>query len=403
MIEPRKRVSKTSATSNTSESNKADFSKFGTYLRYKRISNYENKTKMHLRMLYFLRNFEITDRELVDEIAKQFNITNESAAEELDIVRKKYGKVLGKIKKSLAKIGPSSMPKSKPPGVGIDIQGKTPDNYKIRIAGARSREQLEEIISFIKVLLYLYIEIYINKNSKYMRIKDMLSKFNKIAKRRNKVNDYVNYEVGNSAIKQTTSLDKKRLGFRPEEGQNQWSRSCQNSGDKIRQPLVISSDNTKDLIKRGYKLDEKTGNYEKKSIIVDKGHKKEVIIKAIKLPGDNGTYNFYTCDPDNNKKDCFIGFLSKSNNPNDLCMPCCFKKDPSNTINKKKLAYYNQCIGQKSKVEEKITEEIGDKVYILQDTNKVQDGRFIFLPKYLNQFLNSIWKNNYIIKKQYLI
>jgi hypothetical protein len=59
-------------------------------------------------------------------------------------------------KKSLAKIGPSSMPKSKPPGVGIDIQGKTPDNYKIRIAGARSREQLEEIIAFIKVLLYYY-------------------------------------------------------------------------------------------------------------------------------------------------------------------------------------------------------------------------------------------------------
>jgi hypothetical protein len=29
------------------------FSKFGTYLRYKRISNYENKTRMHLRMLYF--------------------------------------------------------------------------------------------------------------------------------------------------------------------------------------------------------------------------------------------------------------------------------------------------------------------------------------------------------------
>ena len=49
----------------------------------------------------------------------------------------------------------------------------------------------------------------------------------------------------------------------------------------------------------------------------------------------------------NNNKDCFIGFLSKSNNPNDLGMPCCFKKDPSNTSNKKKLSYYNQCVGQK--------------------------------------------------------
>jgi hypothetical protein len=302
-------------------------------------------------------------------------------------------------------MGSTSLPKSKPPGIGIDIQGRTPDNYKIRIAGARSREQLDEIIMFIKVLLYLYIEIYINKNSKYMKIKDMLSKLNKIAKRRNKVNDIVNYEAGSSAIKQTTSLDKKRLGFKPEEGQNQWSRSCQNSGDdKKRQPLVVSSDNTKELIKRGYKLNTKTNNYEKKSVIVDKGKKKEVIIKAVRLPGDNGTYNFYTCDPDDNNEHCFVGFLSKSNNPNDLCMPCCFKKDQSNTSNKKKLGYFNQCIGQKAQVaEEKPKEEIGDKVYILQDTNKVQDGRFIFLPKYLNQFFNTIWKNNYIIKNHYLV
>jgi hypothetical protein len=354
-------------------------------------------------MLYFLRNFEITDRELVDEIAKQFNITNEAAAEELDSVRKKYGKVLGKIKKSLSKI--SSLPKSKPPGIGIDIQGRTPDNYKIRIAGARSREQLDEIIDFIKVLLYLYVEIYINKNSKYMKIKEMLSKLNKIAKRRNKVNDIVNYEAGTSAIKQTTSLDKKRLGFKPEEGQNQWSRSCQNSGeDKKRQPLVVSSDNIKELVKRGYKLNEKTGNYEKKSVIVEKGKKKETIIKAVRLPGDNGTFNFYTCDPSDNNEHCFVGFLSKSNNPNDLCMPCCFKKDQSNTTNKKKLTYFNQCIGQKAQVaEEKPKEDIGDKVYILQDTNKVQDGRFIFLPKYLNQFFNTVWKNNYIIKNHYLV
>uniref|UniRef100_A0A6C0HVJ4 Early transcription factor VETF large subunit n=1 Tax=viral metagenome TaxID=1070528 RepID=A0A6C0HVJ4_9ZZZZ len=395
MIEPRKRIAKVA-------SDKEDYSKYGTYLRYKRISNYENKTKMHLRMLYFLRNFEISDKELVDEIAKQFNITNESAAEELDTVRKKYGKVLGKIKKSLTKI--KALPKAKPPGIGVDIQGRTPDNYKIRIAGARSKEQLDEIVSFVKVLLYLYVEIYIKKNSKYMKIKEMLSKLTKIAKRRNKVNDIVNYDAGSTAIKQTTSLDKKRLGFRPEEGQNQWTRSCQNSGeDKKRQPLVVSSDNVKELIKRGYKLNPKTDNYEKTTF--DKSKKKEVVIKAVKLAGENGTFNFYTCDPDDNNEHCFVGFLSKSNNPNDLCMPCCFKKDQSNTNNKKKQTYFNQCIGQKAKEteEEKPKEEIGDKVYILQDTNKVQDGRFIFLPKYLNQFFNNIWKNTYNIKNHYLV
>ncbi len=397
MIEPRKRVSK--ATEKTSE-----FSKFGTYLRYKRISNYENKTRMHLRMLYFLRNFEISDRELIDEIAKQFNITPEAAADELDLVRKKYGKVLGKIKKNLAKL--NALPKAKPPGIGIDIQGRTPDNYKIRITGARSREQLDEIISFMKVLLYLYVETYIIKNSKYIKVKEMLNKLTKIAKRRNKVNDIVNYDAGPIAIKQTTALDKKRLGFKPEEGQNQWSRSCQNSGeDKKRQPLVVSSDNIKELIKRGYKLNDKTGNYEKKVMITEKGKKKETIIKAVRLPGDNGTFNFYTCDPDDNNEHCYVGFLSKSNNPNDLCMPCCFKKDQSESGNKKKKSYFMQCIGQKVKdtAEEKPKDEIGDKVYILQDTNKIQDGRFIFLPKYLNQLFNNIWKHTYNIKNHYLV
>lgn len=395
-IEPRKRISKSSQVSNTS-----DFSKFGTYLRYKRVSNYENKTRMHLRILYFLRNYEISDKELIDEIAKQFNITMEAAAEELDLVRIKYGKVLGKIKKSVSKL--KALPKAKPPGIAIDIQGRTPDNYKIRITGARSREQLDEIIRFLKTLLYLYVEIYIVKNPKYMKLKDILNKLTKIAKRRHKVNDIVDYEKGSSVVKQATALDKKRLGFKPEEGQNQWTRSCQNSGDdKKRRPLITSE--PKDLIKHGYKLNPKTDIYEKKVSVMEKGKKKEVIIKAIKLPGDNGSYNYYTCDPDENNEYCYVGFLSKSNNPNDLCMPCCFKKDQGESANKKKKNYYLQCLGQKAKEtdNEKDQMQLGDKVYILQDTNKIQDGRFIFLPKYLNQLFNTIWKNTYVIKNHYM-
>jgi len=394
VIEPRKRVSKTSSAES--------FSKFGTYLRYKRISNYENKNKMHMRMLYFLRNFEIGDKELIDEIAKQFNITQEAAAEELDIVKKKYGKVLGKSRKA-GKL--KSLPKAKPPGIGIDIQGRTSDNYKVRITGARSKEQLDEIVSFIRVLIYLYVETYLIKNNKYMKIRETLTKLNKIAKRRHKVNDMVDYEVGASAVKMATALDKKRLGFKPEEGQNQWTRSCQNSGeDKKRRPLIISSNDTKELLKRGYKLNSKTNTYEKTSVIVDKGKKKTVTVKAIKLPGENGLYNYYTCDPDDNNEHCYIGFLSKSNNPNDLCMPCCFKKDQELSANKKKKEYFLECLGQKkSESKEEVKEEVGDKVYILQDTNKVQDGRFIFLPKHLNQLFNSIWKHNYTIKNHYLV
>ena len=80
--------------------------------------------------------------------------------------------------------------------------------------------------------------------------------------------------------------------------------------------------------------------YEKKFMLTEKGKKKEVIVRAIKLAGENGTYNYYTCDPSTNNEHCFIGFLSKSNNPNDLCMPCCFKKDQGLSVNKKKKNYF---------------------------------------------------------------
>ena len=55
-------------------------------------------------------------------------------------------------------------------------------------------------------------------------------------------------------------IDKKRLGFKPEEGQNPWSRSCQNSGkDKKRRPQLYNHKNIGELIKKGYILNKKTG------------------------------------------------------------------------------------------------------------------------------------------------
>ena len=396
VIEPKKRMSV--------KKKEVEFSKYGTYLRYKRISNYENKTRMHLRMLYFMRNFEITDKELIDEVSKQFNITSQDAANELDIVKSKYGKVIAKIKKNVKKL--KSLPKSKPPGIGIDILGRSTDKYKIRITGARSKQQLQEIESFIKILIYIYAETYLTKNTKYQKIKDMLVKLNKIAKRRNKVREVVTYESSTTKVKEVTSLDKKRLGFKPEEGQNQWTRSCQNSGDdKKRRPIIVANDDIKTLIRRGYKLNNETNYYEKTVVLQEKGKKKSITVRAIKLPDDNGQFNYFTCDPDENKEHSFIGFLSKSNNPNDLCMPCCFKKDQLTSSNKKKKNYYLKCMGQKAKDElvEQAATDLGDKVYILQDTNKIQEGRFIFLPKYLNKFFNEIIKNDHIIKNHYMI
>ena len=89
VVDPKKRISKKSL-------NVKKKSKFGTYLRYKRINKYENRTKMHLRILYFLRNFELSNKELIDEVAKQFNITKEDASKEMDYVKDKYSKAIKK-------------------------------------------------------------------------------------------------------------------------------------------------------------------------------------------------------------------------------------------------------------------------------------------------------------------
>ena len=398
VIEPKKRES-------VKKVEKSDTSKFGTYLRYRRISNYDNRSKMHMRILYYLRNFELSDKELIDEISKQYNITKEKSAEELDYVKDKYSKVIKKSKKILKKL--KSMPKSKPPGIGIDIQGRERDRYKIRITGARDKNQLNEIIDLIKILIYLYTETYLYKKSKYEKIKKKLKLLNNVAERRNKVYDMVDYQSSTNNVKTITNLDKSRLGYKPEEGQNQWSRNCQNSGtDKKRRPLIYSEDQISKLLKMGYKFNRENNFYEKVVTVKIRGKEYKETLRAIKLMSDNNKFNYFVCDPTQNGKHMYVGFLSRGNNPSNLCQPCCFKKDQLFSDNKKKIAYYKKCIGNEDadrNIEKLGTSDLGDKVYILQDTNKIQEGRFIFLPKYLDYFFNKIWNNDNTIKNHYLI
>ena len=393
-IEPKKRESKLYQSSK---------SKYGTYLRYKKINKYENRQRMQLRILWYLKNYDITEKKLADEIAKQFNITISNALTEIEETKKKFSKALKRSSSLPKKL--KSIPKAKPPGIEIEIQGRSPENYKFRITGARNKGQLFEIVDFLKVLLYTYSMTYLLKKSKYQKIKDILKKLTNIAKRRNKVNEIVNYESSMKNVKAITSLDKDRLGFRPEEGQNQWTRSCQNSGkDKKRRPNVTSGNRINELISQGYKLNKKTKFYEKNVNMVIKGKRYKTTLRAAPLPNKDGSVNFYTCDPSINNEHMFIGFLSKSNNPNDLCMPCCFKKDQMTGTNKFKKNYYKKCIGDK-KADEKIEKAANpykDKIYILQETNKIQEGRYIFLEPSMNRLFNTLWKHDKTIVNHYL-
>ena len=399
-IEPRKRISKTTVADTKS--------KYGSYLRYKRVSKFDNAAKIEQRILSYMRNFDFEDDILAEEISKQFNITSERAKEEIQKVKTKFPN-MGKTKKTVLKKS-EEVPKFKPPGIGIDIQGKVPEKYKIRISGAREQAQLERIIIFMNVLMYLYAETYINKNPEYQEIKEKLKKLTNIAKRRGKVDEVVNYQKEVKTVKQMTQIDKKRLGFTPEEGQNQWTRSCQNSGnDKKRRPQQTLLGNISQLLSKGYSLNKKTGDYEKKVTIKTKGKNMEMVLKALKVIDTDETTGqpneiFYTCNPEDNGQHMYVGFLTRSNNPFGECMPCCFKKNKFETKKKETLEFYKRCLGEKKPDGEKqVSSFTGDILYILQDTNKIQEGRIGYLPKYLDVIINIGFKKDKIVKNHYLM
>jgi hypothetical protein len=398
VIEPRKRLSKGVYVD--------EKSKYGTYLRFKRDSDYDNDSKIEQRILSYLRSMEIEDDILIDEVSKQFNITPEKAKEELNIVKTKFPN-LKKNRKIRSEV--EGAPKFKKPGIQVDIQGRVPEKYIIRISGARNQKQLERMILFLNILIYLYSETYILKKPERQFIREKLKNLTNVAKRRQKVDQIVNYDKEIKEIKKMIQIDKKRLGFKAEEGQNPWSRSCQNSGkDKRRRPQLFNQKNIDELLKKGYILNKKTGEYEKKVIIKNKKKSSEIILRAIKVKDINeqpgGTDLYYTCDPEDNGQHTFIGFLTKGNNPFGECMPCCFKKDPLVKDNKEKIDFYKRCMGLKDS-NEKITQNFsqGDILYILQDTNKISENRIGYLPKYIDIFTNYQFNKNKEIKNHYLL
>lgn len=389
VIEPKKRqaIGKASTV----------YSKYGTYLRYKRTSKYENQARIEQKILNFLRNYDFTNAVLADNIAKLFNITIDRAEEEIERVKQKH-KYIKRVRKILKKSDDFNI-KYKSPGIGVSVQGKERDNYKIRISGARDIGQMNRILDFMNTLIYLYIDTYIYKNPERNKLKKMLKNLTNVAKRRNKVEEIVDYEKEQKKIKQMTLLDKQRIGFKPEKGQHQWSKSCQNSGkDKRRQP--IQHPNVDDLLSHGFTLNKDSGLYEKTVTI----GKKKKIIRAVNPGGSI----YYSCNPTDNGEHAFVGFLSKGNNPFGQCMPCCFKIDPYLSKNEVKKNFFLECINKKVSSKDDKMDILdkslikGETLYILQDTNKIQDGRLGYLPKHLDHYFNKLMNKSVTIKQHRL-
>lgn len=397
VIEPRKRISKIHEVD--------EKSKFGTYLRYKRISNYENSAKIEQRIYYYMRNYEFTEKSIIDEICKQFNITQESAEEHLRRTMQKYSHIK-KARKELKKF--DTTPKYKSPGIDIAIQGKTQDKYKIRISGARDKEQMNRIVDVLNILLYLYMETYLAKKSEWQYLKNELKQLINVAERRHSVMDYVKYSDEKTNIKAMADNDKKRIGYKPEKGQSHYTRVCQNSGKtQRRRPQQFTAKNIDDMLKQGYKFNKATGMYERKLMYTKHGKKQLKTIRAVKLNDFDeegnaiGNEIYYTCSPEQNGIHMYVGFLTKSKNPNGEVMPCCFKKDQYTSQNESKRNFFLKSLGKEGIQSEQQMSTV-DQLYILQDTNKIMNGRFGYLPKILDFYLNDMLNLKNIIAQHYL-
>ena len=200
------------------------------------------------------------------------------------------------------------------------------------------------------------------------------------------------------------------MGYKPITGYSRWTRSCQNSGtENKRRPEQSSTKSIGELIKKGFKYNKKTDQYEKKIHVKTKLGKQEIVLQTIKLSemdkSGNKTGNdiYYVCDPTINKDHIYIGFLMKSNTPDGFCMPCCFKKDQRISTNDKKSEIFSKCINETKVDLNTDTNNIQNKLYILQNTNKISSDRYGFLPTYLDYYLNKLMDKICIIKNHYLI
>lgn len=379
VIDPDKR--KTTHTINES-------SKWGTYLRYKKISNYDNEIIIFKKVLYYLRNFYIQDKDLIEIIAKEFNLSEKNSIEFINKIKKIYSSYIQKFNKIKKKNFDKDNIKLEKKGIEVAIQGKEIDKYKIRIEGSRSFYEIEMISEYINKILYLYISLYIKKNNKYKYIENEFKNITHISKRKGQVVEFEekqiqqNYKILNEMKNKDSRISTKNT-------ESRYSRECQNSGDKIRRPLQITNEN--ELINNHKYI------YNKKLDVFEKKINKEETLYALKhTVNDNSLY--YICDEKIHKDRKFIGILSKRKNN----LPCCFIKNQLNSKNKlinetfKNSLFPNKKKNNNISINPTLNDFNIDNIkYIRKLKNIIQDQRFFELPSLLDKFFNKILNNQY--------
>ena len=99
----------------------------------KRINRYEYEQKIEHRIIYFLKNYEFDVNKLAVELSKQYNITEKKALKKIQEVKDNF-----KIRRSrrvLKKL--DQIPKQSTPGIDVNIQGKTIENFEAESFGKK--------------------------------------------------------------------------------------------------------------------------------------------------------------------------------------------------------------------------------------------------------------------------
>lgn len=364
-----------------------DSSKWGTYLRYKKISNYDNEVVIFKKILYYLRNFNIQNKDLIEIISKEFNLNEKYSIEFIEKTKKIYSSYIQKFNTVKKRPFDKNTVKLEKKGIEVAIQGKEMDKYKIRIEGSRSFYEIEMISEYINKIMYLYISLYIKKNRKYQYIENELKNITNIPKRKGEVSDFQEKDIAQN-YKILNEMKNKDSRINTKNTESRYSRECQNSGDKIRRPLQIINEN--ELInKYKYKYNQKLDIFEKKL------DSQNTLYALKQVVNDNTLY--YICDEKIHKDRKFIGILSKRKNN----LPCCFIKNQLTSKNKvineefKKSLFPNQNHDKTTTNPTLNDFNLENIKYIRQLKNIIQDQRYFELPTLLYKFFNKILTTHY--------
>lgn len=355
------------------------YGKSGIYLRYKKISNYNSKDKIRKTIRKYRKYYNNSESEIVVQISKEFNLSIEDSQKFFDENLKLFPRIRQvKDTKTI-----TNKTKVKHEGISIELQHKE-NSYVLKYHGLRNQEQDNEITQYMLIILYIYKQIYINKNKDFYYIKDKIKDITNIAKRKLEILNFVEHTEKLTGVKELQDKDKNRLKFKANQNKSVWSRLCQNSGKLKRQPKVFT--NIESLLKYGYKLNKATGYYERQ-IKDKKGN--NITLKAVNFSNidssDSSSSVYYTCNPETNGNQIYIGLLNKIN-PDGKALPCCFIND--------KLE--KQITNYKKKIQNiKESKDIYNLNYILINNRYVPLNRLKFLPNIIDYYLNKLQNKNY--------